>query len=82
MTQQPGNPAALTPQEQATLKTIRVQIALSRVAGALILAYGAYDYWKNPNPLGPIIFAAGAFIAHSMRPTMPDELRKKLQPPD
>lgn len=81
MTQQPCNPQTLTPEDIQTLKTIQVQLALSRLAVLGIVAYGAYDYWQSPNPLGPILFGIAAFIAHSMRPEMPQELRKKLQPP-
>lgn len=86
MTRKPTNPQTdmppiFTPEEWQTLATIKIQIALSSVAVVAILAYGAYDYWQTPNPLGPIIFGISALIAHSMRPSIPDELRKKLQPP-
>ena len=85
MKHKPENPATLqtvlTPEEWQKLATIKAQLALVRIAVFVILAYGAYDFWQSPNPLGPIIFCGAAFFAHCMRPAMPEELRRKINRP-
>lgn len=69
----------LTPEDIARLQAIRAQIILVRLFVFCIVAYGAYDYWQNPNPLGPIIWGICAWFAHSARPIMPEDLRQKIE---